>query len=53
MKEIGFTDRFIDYVKLTYNHDNAPKRKLYVNGYLGPEFKLGSGVAQGLSLIHI
>ena len=47
MKEIGFTDRFIDYVKLTYNHDNAPKRKLYVNGYLGPEFELGSGVAQG------
>ena len=47
---IGFNKGFVDYVKLMYSHDHPPKRKLYVNGYLGPEFPLGSGVAQGCPL---
>ena len=47
MRRIGYTDGFINYIKLVYSHERAPKRKLYVNGYLGPEFELGSGVAQG------
>ena len=47
LKELGFDDAFIRYIQLAYSHDNAPKRKLYVNGYLGPEFSLGSGVSQG------
>ena len=47
MKEIGYDDAFIQYVQLVYSHDHPPSRKLYVNGYLGPSFQLGSGVAQG------
>jgi len=50
LSAIGFNKGFVDYVKLMYSHDHPPKRKLYVNGYLGPEFPLGSGVAQGCPL---
>ena len=27
--------------------DRRPSRQMYVNGFLGPSFTLGSGVAQG------
>ena len=47
LKRIGYDDDFIDYIKLAYNHDTPPKRQLSVNGYLGPQFSLESGVAQG------
>ena len=50
MKEIGYDDGFINYVKLAYNHDTPPTRQLVVNGYLGPTFPLESGVAQGCPL---
>ena len=40
-------DRFIRFIQLTYSHAHPPQRKIYVNGYLGPSFSLGSGVAQG------
>ena len=50
LKEVGFTSGFIDYVKLMYSHDHPPTRQLHVNGYLGPSFPLGSGVAQGCPL---
>merc|ERR1712185_792985 len=33
-----------------YSHDHPPTRQLYVNGFLGPSFPLGSGVAQGCPL---
>ena len=56
-----FGQGFIDFVKLAYSHDadplrgppyhgRAPRRQLYVNGYLGPKFKLEPGVAQGCPL---
>lgn len=46
----GFDETFVDYVKLAYSHDHPPTRMMYVNGYLGPKFHLGSGVAQGFPL---
>ena len=48
--EYGVDRSFIDFVKLAYSTAHPPKRRMYVNGYLGPEFELGSGVAQGCPL---
>ena len=50
LRDLGFGQGFIDYVTLAYSHAHAPERQLYVNGYLGPRFPLGSGVAQGCPL---
>ena len=50
LHELGFDDNFIQYVRLMYTHDNPPQRQMYINGYLGPAFSLGSGVAQGCPL---
>ncbi len=47
MKEIGLDDGFINFITLAYSTSSPPQRQIYVNGYLGPEFALGSGVAQG------
>ena len=47
LKEIGFDSTFTDYIKLAYSFDHPPSRQMYVNGFLGPSFQLGSGVAQG------
>ena len=47
LEEIGFDSTFIDYIKLAYSFDHPPSRQMYVNGFLGPSFQLGSGVAQG------
>ena len=49
LKNLGL-DEFDKWVQLAYNHDNPPRRRLYVNGYLGPEFELHAGVAQGCPL---
>ena len=49
----SFDASFIDYIKLAYaphtpgQPDRRPSRQMYVNGFLGPSFTLGSGVAQG------
>jgi hypothetical protein len=37
----------VDFITLAYSTQHPPQRQIYVNGYLGPEFALGSGVAQG------
>jgi hypothetical protein len=50
MAALGFNQGFIDYVNLAYSHDNPPTRQLHINGFLGPSFPLGSGVAQGCPL---
>ena len=47
LEAIGFDSTFIDYIKLAYSTDHPPTRQMYVNGFLGPSFELGSGVAQG------
>ena len=53
LETIGFDQPFIDFIKLAYaptspgQPDYRPSRRMYVNGFLGPAFRLGSGVAQG------
>ena len=53
LEAVGFDASFIDYIKLAYaphtpgQPDRRPSRQMYVNGFLGPSFTLGSGVAQG------
>ena len=55
LETIGFDLPFINFIKLAYpptstdptSSDHRPSRRMYVNGFLGPAFKLGSGVAQG------
>ena len=47
LEAVGFDSTFIDYIKLAYSADHPPTRQMYVNGFLGPSFELGSGVAQG------
>ena len=34
LESLGFGDRFRSWVGMMYNEDNAPKRRMYVNGYL-------------------
>jgi hypothetical protein len=46
----GFGPNFRSMVKLMYDEDNAPKRRIYANGYLGEWFEIKSGVAQGCPL---
>ena len=48
LSAVGFNDNFINYVKLAYS-DNT-NRRIIANGYVGPVFKLRSGVAQGCPL---
>ena len=50
LRAIGFGQGFVDFVELAYSHGDPPTRQLYVNGFLGPSFPLGSGVAQGCPL---
>jgi hypothetical protein len=38
---------FTSFFDLAYSAGNPPRRRLYVNGYLGPEFSIHCGVAQG------
>ena len=41
---------FVDYIKLMYNVDNPPERRISANGYLSNSFQIKSGVAQGCPL---
>ena len=47
LKELNFGSEFIKFIKLAYSHEHPPTRQIYINGYLGPDFNLASGVAQG------
>ena len=49
-RAIGFGPNFINSLRLCYSEQNAPKRRIYANGYLGPTFSIHSGVAQGCPL---
>ena len=44
LKEFGFGDGFVNYVKLFYSHENPPTRKINVNGHLGESFPLASAL---------
>lgn len=47
LEATGFGPNFRSYVKMMYNVENAPKRRLYINGYYSEWFRIKSGVAQG------
>jgi hypothetical protein len=50
LKAFGFGKRFRGWVKMMYDTNNAPRRRMYVNGYYSDEFRIQSGVAQGCPL---
>tara|TARA_B110000046_G_scaffold118207_1_gene125009 strand:+ start:2316 stop:6662 length:4347 start_codon:yes stop_codon:yes gene_type:complete len=50
MKALGFGKYFCNMVGILYDEDNAPRRRIYANGYYGPWFRIQSGVAQGCPL---
>ena len=50
LEETGFGPRFRSMVKLMYNVDNPPMRRIYANGYYSGWFPIKSGVAQGCPL---
>ena len=50
LKELGFDDSFIRYIKLIYSYESAPQRRLHINGYLSDPFALNCSVAQGCPL---
>jgi hypothetical protein len=50
LKAFGFGKRFRGWVKMMYDTNNAPRRRMYVNGYYSDEFSIQSGVAQGCPL---
>ena len=47
---LGFGENFRKWVGMMYNTDNAPRRRMFVNGYYSEEFQIKSGVAQGCPL---
>ena len=50
LEALGFGKHFKNWVGMMYNTDNAPKRRMYVNGYYSEQFQIKSGVAQGCPL---
>ena len=47
LKAFGFGKRFRGWIKMMYDPNNAPRRRMYINGYYSDEFHIRSGVAQG------
>ena len=47
---VGFGPRFLKTIGMMYNVDNAPRRRIYANGYYSDWFDIKSGVAQGCPL---
>ena len=50
LEAIGFGKKFRKMVGMMYDTNNAPKRRMYVNGYYSEWFTIKSGVAQGCPL---
>jgi len=50
MRALNVGPRYSRWVEMMYNPDNAPKRRVKVNGDKGTWFELQSGVAQGCPL---
>ena len=50
LEAAGFGHEFRKWIHMLYNKDAPPKRRIDVNGHLGKEWNLGSGVAQGCPL---
>ena len=47
LKTVGFGPRFRQTIKLMYNVQHPPQRRIYANGYYSDWFGIQSGVAQG------
>ena len=47
---LGFGPNFVQSVKLMYDANNPPTRRIYANGYYSDWFPIKSGVAQGCPL---
>ena len=50
LKSLGFGKGFRGWIKMMYDIKNAPRRRMFVNGYYSDEFQIKSGVAQGCPL---
>eukprot|EP00966_Prymnesium_polylepis_P142903 3299273-Prymnesium_polylepis.2 len=50
LKALGFGPKFRKWVGMMYDPNNAPKRRMYVNGYYSEWSTIKSGVAQGCPL---
>jgi hypothetical protein len=50
LESAGFGRHFRKWVGMMYNTDNAPRRRMYINGYFSEWFHIKSGVAQGCPL---
>ena len=53
MKELGYGPRLRNWIRLLYDYDAPPRRRIKVNGERGEFFALQSGVAQGCPLSAI
>ena len=47
---VGFGERFLTTLRMMYDTERAPKRRIYANGYYSDWFSIKSGVAQGCPL---
>ena len=50
LQALGFGPRFRKWVGMMYDEENAPRRRIYMNGYYSEWFQIKSGVAQGCPL---
>ena len=50
LQALGFGPKFRKWVGMMYDTNNAPQRRMYVNGYHSEWFTIKSGVAQGCQL---
>ena len=47
---LGYGKNFRNWVHMMYDTEDAPRRRMYVNGYMSEWFHIKSGVAQGCPL---
>ena len=50
LEALGFGKHFRRWIRMMYNTQRAPRRRMYVNGYYSGWFEIKSGVAQGCPL---
>ena len=50
IRALGFGPNFVASVRLMYDENRPPQRRIYANGYYSDWFPIQSGVAQGCPL---
>jgi len=50
LRSLGYDEEFIGMVRMMYDTDNPPERRILINGKAGEYFPIRSGVAQGCPL---